>query len=84
MMCKYAAFLVFPLVFLSVLPSFAQEKKIQLLKASGGEFMVGDGEDQSLYRPESIGPEGLALRRGAMLQTGAGSFAEIRIGEITL
>jgi hypothetical protein len=82
MMCKYAVFLA--LALLSVLPSFAQEREIQLLKVSGGELMVSDGEKQSLYQPESISPEGLALHRGNMLQTGAGSFAELRIGGITL
>jgi hypothetical protein len=84
MMCKYAVFLIFPLAALSVFSSFAQEREIQLLKASGGEFMVSDGEEQRLYQPGSIGPEGLTLRRSNMLQTGAGTFAEIRMGEITL
>jgi hypothetical protein len=76
--------LIFLLAVLSVFPSFAQEREIQLVKASGGEFMVSDGEEQRLYQPGSVDPEGLTLRRGNMLQTGAGSFAEIRIGEITL
>jgi hypothetical protein len=47
--------------------------------AEGGDFVLAAGGQRTVYRPDSIGEGGFSLHEGDILQTGPGSFVEIRL-----
>jgi hypothetical protein len=81
---KHRGFLVCSLALFCAFFSFAQETGMRLLRSSGGELMLNAGDVRNLYTPQDLGPEGLDIRSGDMLQTGTGTFAEIGSGSLSI
>jgi hypothetical protein len=51
----------------------------QVYFAEGGDFVLTAGGQRISYRPDSIGEGGFSLHNGDIVQTGPGSFVEIRL-----
>jgi hypothetical protein len=61
-------------------PSFAQEGgEARIYFAEGGDFVLAAAGQRTVYPPASIGTDGFPLHEGDILQTGPGSFVEIRL-----
>jgi hypothetical protein len=82
MSCKRIIITAFLLLAFSVPSSFSQElQSARVSRAWGGNFFITAGEDRREYSPGDTGAGGLILRTGGILQTGAESFAEIRLND---
>jgi hypothetical protein len=61
-------------------PVLAQEgPEARVYSAEGGEFVLADRGRRTVYRPETLDPEGFMLHNGDIIQTGPETFVEIRL-----
>jgi hypothetical protein len=74
---KYGRIAALCLLLAPGFPGQAQEDRIY--SAEGGDFVLARGETRIDHQPESLGPGGFILRDGDVLQTGPGTFVEIRL-----
>ncbi|MDR1319274.1 MAG: FecR family protein [Treponema sp.] len=74
--CKYR---IIGFAFLFLLGGLCFAQEIQVFHAEGGDFAYTSGGRRVMYQPERLGREILSLNREDIIQTGPGSFVEIRI-----
>jgi hypothetical protein len=77
MSCKYRV-AVLCLLLAPCFPVLSQEDRDAWVYFSeGGDFILANGGQRTIYRPDNLGPEGCTFREGDILQTGPGTFVEI-------
>jgi hypothetical protein len=65
------------LLFFTGFRSYGQEGGARVYGAGGGEFVLAAGGQRTVYRAGDLGPEGLSLHTGDIIQTGPEAFVEI-------
>jgi hypothetical protein len=78
--CKYTWIIGLFLFGFRIFQSHAQVwGEAQVYFAEGGEFVLAAGGQRTVYRPDSLGEGGFSLHNGDIIQTGSGSFVDIRL-----
>jgi hypothetical protein len=82
--CKYGRAAALCILLTAVFPAQAQVqtpegREARVYFAEGGDFVLADRGRRTVYRPETLGDEGFTLNNGDIIQTGPGTFVEIRL-----